>query len=220
MKHLIVEGLGDKFFFEKYCNHYSYNIDVKVITPEDVNSSYHTTKGGVISSSLDDLISQISLGLIKNLGIIIDADHNKDSSGIHKTKESLTIKLAPHGYTLIETHEGFIAKNDDGLIDIGIWIMPNNINDGNIENWIEELVHDKELPLYEKAKAVVAELKDESLQKFRESRVKKAQLATWFAWQKSPGHGLDFFFNDPLIDINHTQYTNFCSWFKRTFELH
>ena len=35
MKHLIVEGLGDKFFFEKYCHHYSYNIDVKVTSMEN-----------------------------------------------------------------------------------------------------------------------------------------------------------------------------------------
>lgn len=220
MKHLIVEGLGDKIFFEKYCHHYAYNIDVKVITPEDVNPDYYTTKGGVISSSLDDLISQIALGMIKNLGIIIDADHVKDQSGIQKTKENLAEKLAPHGYTLVETAEGIIAKNNDGLIDIGIWIMPNNISDGNIENWIEELVDHKEIPLYEKAQKAVSELKEENLQKFKESRVKKAQLATWFAWQKSPGHGLDFFFDTPLIDVNHIQYTNFCTWFKRTFGIH
>lgn len=219
MKHLIVEGLGDKVFFEKYCQYYSYNVDVNVLTPEDINPQYYTTKNGVISSSLDDLISQITLGIIKNLGIVIDADYIKDKSGIEKTKESLTQKLAPHGYMLVETDEGIIAKHNDGLIDIGIWIMPNNDEDGNIENWIAELISESETPLYEKAKLSVSELAEEGLQKFKPSRVQKAQIATWFAWQKSPGHGLDFFFNAPLIDMNHIKYTNFCTWFRRTFEI-
>ncbi|MFH7143992.1 DUF3226 domain-containing protein, partial [Acinetobacter johnsonii] len=65
----------------------------------------------------------------------------------------------------------------------------------------------------------VSELAEEGLQKFKPSRVQKAQIATWFAWQKSPGHGLDFFFNAPLIDMNHIKYTNFCTWFRRTFEI-
>ncbi|EKF46290.1 TPA: DUF3226 domain-containing protein [Acinetobacter nosocomialis] len=219
MKHLIVEGLGDKAFFEKYCQYYSYNVDVNVLTPEDINPDYYTTKNGVISSSLDDLIKQITLGMIKNLGIIIDADHVKDQSGIDKTKTDLSNKLQPHGYTLIETTEGIIAQHNDGLIDIGIWIMPDNREDGNIENWIEELVCQSEALLYEKAKKVVNELENENLQKFKPSRIQKAQLATWFAWQKSPGHGLDFFFHTPLIDLNHTKYTAFCNWFKRTFEI-
>ena len=48
MKNLIVEGLGDKFFFERYCEHHKFDVDVTVITPEDVDSKFHTTKSGVI----------------------------------------------------------------------------------------------------------------------------------------------------------------------------
>ena len=29
MKNLIVEGFGDKVFFEKYCEHHAFNVDVR-----------------------------------------------------------------------------------------------------------------------------------------------------------------------------------------------
>ena len=32
MKNLIVEGFGDKVFFEKYCVHHAFDVDVTVIT--------------------------------------------------------------------------------------------------------------------------------------------------------------------------------------------
>ena len=38
MKNLIVEGFGDKVFFEKYCVHHAFDVDVTVITPEDIDS--------------------------------------------------------------------------------------------------------------------------------------------------------------------------------------
>ena len=42
MKNLIVEGFGDKVFFEKYCVHHAFDVDVTVITPEDIDSQNNT----------------------------------------------------------------------------------------------------------------------------------------------------------------------------------
>lgn len=219
MKNLIVEGLGDKFFFERYCEHHAFDVDVTVITPEDVSNEFHTTKSGVIFSSLNKLIEQVSVGKITRLGIIVDADQESVKSGIKKTKLDLQTILQPHGYTLNNANHGLVATNNDGLIDIGIWIMPDNIVDGTIENWIENLVHEKESELFQYSKKCVANLKTNNLQKFKDSRVIKAELATWFAWQKSPGYGLDFFFDEPLIDQNSPIYKNFSEWFKKTFSI-
>ncbi|KQE24004.1 hypothetical protein BFR69_00020 [Acinetobacter pittii] len=219
MKNLIVEGLGDKFFFERYCEHHKFDVDVTVITPEDVDSKFHTTKSGVIFNSLNKLLEQVSVGKITRLGIIVDADQEIVDSGIEKTKSDLQKILTPHGYTLENTEHGLVATNNDGLIDIGIWIMPDNIIDGTIEDWIENLVHTKEQDLFRYSKECVANLKTNNLQKFKDSRILKAELATWFAWQKSPGYGLDFFFDEPLIDKNSPAYNNLSEWFKRTFNI-
>jgi len=219
MKNLIVEGFGDKVFFEKYCEHHAFNVDVTVITPEDIDSQNSTTKSGVIFKSLSPLIQQINVGKIKNLGIIVDADQEIHGSGLERTIRDLTNELEPHGYTLKTAADGFIAEHDDGLINIGIWIMPDNLVDGTIEHWINTLIHPNESNLFSEAKDIVSSLKSRNLQKFKDSRLLKAEIATWFAWQKSPGHGLDFFFNEPLIELNQPNYQSFLRWFKSTFNV-
>lgn len=219
MKNLIVEGFGDKVFFEKYCEHHAFNVDVTVITPEDINSQNSTTKSGVIFNSLGPLIQQINVGKIKNLGIIVDADQEVHGSGLERTIKDLTNELKPHGYTLKKTSDGFVAEHDDGLISIGIWIMPDNLVDGTIEHWINSLIHPNEVNLFNESRTIVSSLKSKKLQKFKDSRLLKAEIATWFAWQKSPGHGLDFFFNEPLIELNQPNYQSFLRWFKTTFDV-
>ena len=97
--------------------------------------------------------------------------------------------------------------------------MPDNLVDGTIEHWINTLIHPNESNLFNEVKEVVSSLKAKDLQKFKDSRLLKAEISTWFAWQKSPGHGLDFFFNEPLIELNHPNYQSFLRWFKSTFNV-
>ena len=54
--------------------------------------------------------------------------------------------------------------------------------------------------------------------KFKEIHRSKAEVATWLAWQKKPGHGPYSALEDSCIDSNSAQFTQLASWLRQVFE--
>ena len=47
--------------------------------------------------------------------------------------------------------------------------------------------------------------------------VAKAEVATWLAWQKQPGHGLYCAVKDNLLNTDHTLFQELEQWLKKIF---
>ena len=109
---------------------------------------------------------------------------------------------------------GLVFENSDGLADLGLWIMPNNRDEGMLEDFIKTCVSTTEQPLFNHAVQVVQAVPNK---KFKDHHYSKAEVATWLAWQKPPGHGLYWSVKDKLLDTNHALFQEMQQWLKNIF---
>jgi hypothetical protein len=213
---LLVEGEADKTFFEEFLKTLNLSVQVKIAPPKDLGGT-HNSKGG-ICNLLPDLIPQLidEDAVIKKLAIIVDAD-SLPNSNYQKTIERISIIIEPFGYKLIaDKSNGIFYKNSDGLSDIGLWVMPNNENEGMLEDWIKECIHPDEHSIFTHAKSVIDSL---ASPKFKPIHKSKAEVATWLAWQEKPGHGLYWaaHSNNNLLDSSSHLYQKLVNWLKRVY---
>jgi len=216
-KILLVEGEADKGFFKKVCKKLSLDATVKVALPKDLGSDAFNTKGGVLSQ-LELLQSQLEDGHITNIAAIVDADFIKHGSGTAKTLKKASDLLKPFGFTKRNSplSSGFYFDHNDGLPSIGLWVMPDNKQkEGMLEDWLKSCIKNDEEKLYVQAQEAVQKINNP---KFKKHLQVKAEIATWLAWQNSPGHGLYCIAYNDLLDENKDNYKNLCLWLKAVFK--
>jgi hypothetical protein len=211
---LLVEGEADRAFFEQICRIVDLNTSVTVAPPKDLSGS-HNTKEGVFNY-LPILLDQLPDAGISKLAVIIDADHNENGGGYERAINRVVEIVTPYGFILAaHTGGGIIFKHNDGFADFGLWIMPNNADEGMLEDWIKSAIHPDEQGLFLHAGTVVAALSQP--QKFKPIHRSKAEVATWLAWQKQPGHGLYRAVEDGLIDLTCCYYQEMIRWLKHIY---
>lgn len=218
---IIVEGYNDKSFFERVCKRYKINSNITIGTPVDYIPSSQggfNSKQGVINS-LDLFLPMLEDedSSIKKIAIIIDSDIEGENNGGFKSTIEL-IKNKTQEYEYSGKHEykngGIeIPHSDRRMNPLKIWIMPNNKDDGTVENWIKNKIIDTEKDIFSHACKVVAELKDK---KFSQNAVVKAEIATWLAWQNQPGRTVGYTLKEgnELIDVNNSEFKSFINWLK------
>ncbi len=214
-KILLVEGEADKSFFEKMCKKLHLNASVQVALPKDLGE-HHNGKGAVFNR-LTILLPQLNDGQLTKIAIIVDADYSEHGSGKQKTLDQVSNVLENIGFTLRDrepVQEGFLFKHSDGLEDFGLWIMPNNYSEGMLEDWIIQCINSDEKALFGQADTAVQELPSP---KFKPHLESKAKVATWLAWQKTPGHGLYTAMKEGLLDEQSVPYKNLSDWLQKVF---
>jgi hypothetical protein len=210
---LLVEGEADRSFFEEVCKTLGLHTNVTVAPPKDIGGS-HNTKEGVFNL-LPDLLNQLDDAQITRLAVVVDADSAVNGGGYKRTIDRVTEIVASYGFTLASSPVGGVLfQHDDGLADFGLWVMPNNCNDGMLEDWIKSCVHPDENNLFAHAETVVDTLPQP---KFKPIHISKAEVATWLAWQKQPGHGLYRAVEDQLIDTESALFKELCVWLTHIY---
>jgi len=104
---------------------------------------------------------------------------------------------------------------DGGGYDIGAWVMPDNANDGMLEDWVQGNLHPNEAALMQHAKASIDRIPGSP--KFKPIRRPKAEVATWLAWQEAPDHGLWQAAKPGLLDESAPQYAALKKWLEKIF---
>jgi hypothetical protein len=222
-KILLIEGKADKAFFEAlfksdFLNMPDVKVDVRTPSEQGQASDGKSALRNYLQSAK---IKELLLNdKISNLGIIVDADYPKDGQGYSKTLANLKKDIAEYGYTSdIELSQGlaFTHNNAKKLKPLGIWIMPNNQDDGMMEDWIKTIVHSSEHSLFSHAQKTVTELIQPNFKSIHQS---KAEVATWMAWQDPPGVGNELLiesFNQkkkPLINSEAANFQSLINWLQ------
>lgn len=216
---LLVEGEADRAFFEEICRILDLGASVTVAPPKRLakEGAYNTKEG--VFNCLPSLLDQLADGQTSRLAVVVDADSAANGGGYKRTIDRVNKIVVDYGFALAEsTLCGIVFKHNDGLADFGLWVMPNNADEGILEDWIKQCIHPNEQGLFTHAEAVVAALPPP--QKFKSIHRSKAEVATWLAWQKQPGHGPYRAVEDDLIDPNGTHYKNLIAWLGYIFPKH
>jgi hypothetical protein len=210
---LLVEGESDQSFFKEVCKTLGLDANVKVALPRD-SGRFHNGKEGVFNL-LPDLLNQLGDAQITRLAVVVDADSAVNGGGYQCAIDRVTKIVEPYGFTLASNPVGGVLfQNDDGLADFGLWVMPNNNDEGMLEDWIKSCVHPDEHELFAHAETVVDTLPQT---KFKLIHISKAEVATWLAWQKQPGHGIYRAVEDQLIDTNSALFKELCVWLTHVY---
>jgi hypothetical protein len=215
-KILLVEGEADKGFFEEICKNLNLDTSVKVAPPKELGGS-HNTKGGVINHLMGVLLPQLADGSITQIATVVDADYVIHGHGYERTLSRLSDVLNPYGFNLEigqAENNGLRFKNSDGLADFGLWIMPRNQHEGMLEDWVKSCVGESEQELFGLATIVVGQ---REYPKFPNHKTSKAEVATWLAWQKEPGHGLYHLVSEGLLNRQSPLFVELEQWLQKVF---
>lgn len=212
---LLVEGEADRAFFELLCGSQTILAGVKVAPPVEVGGRKNTKQG--VLKLLATLIGDLNDGRLQALAMVVDADRVADGGGFANTVSQITREVAAQGYDtppVALAAGGLLYKHNDGLPDLGVWVMPDNGSDGMLEDWIKQTVSPAESVLLAQAQITVASL---AVKKFKTTRLSKAEVATWLAWQDKPGEGLYYTVEGKLLDSTAPLYIGLVEWLKIVF---
>ncbi len=219
-KKLLVEGEQDRLFTEACCELIGLKGHIQIGPPSWLagNSRAGNGKNNAIKL-LPDLIGQANDGNVTHIGLVIDADfHATHGLGFEKTWNTVTTLLAQNGYQIPDkptaASAGFCLPHQDGLVDFGLWIMPDNFADGMLEDFIKGSITQSEQILLQHACQTVASL---PTTKFKPHHQSKAEVSSWMAWQESPGQGLNGAVGGRLLDFDTGLAKQYVEWLKKVF---
>jgi hypothetical protein len=215
-KILLVEGEADRGFYEALSKRLAIGLDeVRICTPRSVGKK--DSKQGVWHA-LPTYLQQLDDGEIERLAIVVDADSDATGGlGFAKTLAQLNAVLKPFNFSLDSgVSPGLTFNHSDGLKPFGAWIMPNNANDGMLEDWVIRCIDPAESSLMDYARACIDTIPGGP--KFKPVHRSKAEVATWLAWQTKPEHGLYKAAEEMgLLDASAQTFVDLQSWLSRVF---
>lgn len=148
---------------------------------------------------------------IKTLGVVLDADSNLQSKW-----QQLKGLLTSVGYEPTTLNVNGTILIADELPRFGVWIMPNNQENGMLEDFVKHLVpkDDRIMPFVEKK---LEELESEKLNNYKPIHKSKARIHTWLAWQEDPGTPMGLAINKTYLDSNADLSQHFVKWINDLF---
>ncbi|MGF7216976.1 hypothetical protein GGR92_003143 [Spirosoma lacussanchae] len=200
---LLVEGNDDQHVIWAICEKYQVAESFDVI---DAQSN---------SQVLRRLPVDLKQEGIKTVGVILDADQD-----LRNRWQSLRTSLERFGYELPEEPEprGFVQNSGNLYPRIGIWLMPDNLQSGMLENFITSLIPPGDLlkPYVQQALLDIERQSIESRYNPEYHRA-KAFIHTWLAWQKDPGTPMGLAITKTYLDHNAELCQRFVNWLNRLF---
>jgi hypothetical protein len=213
---LIVEG-KDAIALSEICRKRGLSAPKDYKSPSKYKAEFVKPADGVDKVKLV-LREELQSPDVTNIGVILDANdvgvEGRFSALKNIIEETLNLTI-PKETTISES--GFHYKNE--TLTIGIWVMPNNVDNGYLENFICSMISEKEADLWNFVNEKVDELIDKKLQKFSAVKKQKALLHTYLAWQESPGLPMGTALTSNFIDANSHAADSFVKWFQKVFDL-
>ncbi|SHA24110.1 hypothetical protein BTHERMOSOX_1324 [Bathymodiolus thermophilus thioautotrophic gill symbiont] len=195
---LLLEGTDDCHIIKKFCE------DGNIA----VNFGFCNCRGD------SNLLKQLSAFLLANdnkdiIGVILDADNNVDAR-----YQEIKDKVKKF-YTLPEEMpKDGLVYTEKGQPKLGIWIMPNNQDNGALEEFYLTLAIDIDTDFIND---VITQAEGKNLTSFKSQHRKKAIMHTYFSWQDFPGSSLHASINKIALDNNQDIAIAFSAWLVKLF---
>ena len=200
---LLVEGNDDQRVVWAICEKYS------------VSQTFDVIDSGSNSEVLKRLPLDLKSEAVKTVGIVLDADQN-----LQKRWQSLRDSLQHYGYKLPEqpNPHGFTHLPHDIYPGIGIWLMPDNLQSGMLEDFVRLLIRPDDLlnPFVEQ---ILSQIEAEKIRNRYDPDLHraKAYIHTWLAWQKDPGTPMGLALTKTYLDHNTDLCLRFVNWLNLLF---
>lgn len=198
-KKLLVEGNDDHHVILALCLKFQIAETFDIIDCEGIEKLF------------DQIPVRLKQSGLNTIGLIIDAD-----SDLSNRWNKLRTIFEGQGIYLPESlpKEGFIFPND---IRIGIWIMPNNLVNGMLEDFIEFLIpkQDALLPIIH---ANLGQIEGLHLNRYIPIHKTKALIHSWLSVQEEPGTPLGLSITKKYLTTDENTCTNLVGWLTTLFK--
>ena len=165
---LIVEGQDDKHVVWQICNR----------SPE--TPDFYIQDRGGIEPLLDAVGAEINAPGRQAVGILVDADDNPTGRWAaianRLSDEGIQVPTSPAA-------EGIVVDTD-GKPRVGIWLMPDNSTDGELENFVADMIPDDD-PVWPLSQQYIRNIPPQH-RKFAPGKTLRAQIHAWLATREDP----------------------------------
>ena len=219
IKHLIVEAESDKSFIQAFLRHEKLNLqlNIDVATPQDFESTTYTTKQAVFQQ-LPRLVKLLETGQVSHIGILVDMDFTDKTDIKNQNLRQISERLNPLGFHQRQQQNdnlGFYFENSDYDNPIGVWLMPNNQNEGYLETWVKMAISSDQQSHFTQIENFIQSLGTSHF-KNPVIAMDKARIFTWLSTQTKPTQDLSKSLE--LIAASNPVYQNFKHWLVTTFQ--
>lgn len=172
-----------------------------------------------IENLLDDIALEVTLSDRKTVGIVVDADDNPNDrwrSVMNRLKDvalaekmKLPKKPKPRGVIIDSRPAVRIPR-------IGIWMMPDNQSEGQLEDFIADMIPDDD-PVWPQSVAYIKGIRKKD-RKFKSNKKLRAKVNAWLATREEPRPmGLAIKAQDLNVDGDNCR--DFLAWLYRLFHM-
>jgi hypothetical protein len=149
---------------------------------------------------------------LERIGIVVDADAN-----ILARWQSIRSVLDRAGYAGApdQPDPAGTVIGHDILPRVGVWIMPNNVLPGMLEDYLAFLVPTGDGLLQRVSESLDGIPPEE--RRFADAHRPKALIHTWLAWQAEPGKPLGQAITARYLDADNPHVAVFLAWLTRLF---
>lgn len=200
--YLLVEGKDDYHLIKNLAKRHG----IESLAIKDV---------GNVDELLDGLTLRLQSENLQVLGIVADADENISSRWL-----SFRDRLNRTGYADLPEQPppiGWISSSPN-LPRVGVWLMPDNQLPGMLEDFAAFLIPSDD-PLRPKAEAVLRDIEQAGLNRYKPVHHPKALIHTWLAWQEPPGMPMGLAVTATALRHDTPTAKAFVDWLKRLFDL-
>lgn len=165
----------------------------------------------------DQIIARIKLQrpTINTIGVVLDADADLDARW-----NSVRDILLKEGYAVSTSPDinGTIIEGVGRNPTIGIWLMPDNLQSGMLEDFVRYLIPQDDL-LQPFVAQILSRIEGEDIKNRYDPNTQqsKAFIHTWLAWQKDPGKPMGTAIAAMFLDHNTDLCQRFVDWLNRLF---
>ena len=219
IKHLIVEAESDKSFIQAFLRHEKLNLqlNIDVATPQDFEPTTYTTKQAVFQQ-LPRLVKLLETGQVSHIGILVDMDFTDKTDIKNQNLRQISERLNPLGFHQRQQQNdnlGFYFENSDYDNPIGVWLMPNNQDEGYLETWVKMAMSSDQQSHFTQIENFIQSLGTSHF-KNPVTAMDKARIFTWLSTQTKPTQDLSKSLE--LIAAKNPVYQNFKHWLVTTFQ--
>ena len=214
---LLVEGQDDKHIVWHLCakDQSSFSVFRKeydhFVTLLAKSTTFHIAEQGNRSKVIGAIAPLLKARNPKPFGLVVDADDDQGQcwsqimAGFNETGVKLPSSPDPIGTIIPE--DGFLPR-------IGIWLMPDNISTGEMENFIREMVSTNDL-IWPLSGSYIDGIPDQE-KRFAKNKEDKAKVFAWLSTKREPGR-IGAAIGDNELEVDGQQCRKFLAWITRLF---
>jgi hypothetical protein len=218
---LILEGMNDVHVISNLL--VAKNLDIKGYEDDVRYKDEFIGIGNSKKGALKALNIALKTSQFDKIGLVIDADFSETSHPINDTWQSISSILRANDYqnVPIRPNSGGTIVQQEGKAQVGIWIMPDNLNEGYLEHFFEQLIVENDEFLIQ-ANQITEGFITAERHRFSPVHLQKAKIRTWLAWQKDPELSMGLALRDysqmGFINLENALSNQFFNWLNLTFE--